>query len=187
MTRNCKSTKEKEMWSNSVLGRALRCKTKKEMASRVRALAVIAQEGLRSVEECVATLQEAIDEMDDKELVKVYKAVDEDLSLWEMVLIKWACRTGEMKNHQALACHVDANKSHFLESMMLFGKIAETDTTSATTLVKKQTKGYLTIVQEGICFEMRPGVDVLHCSLPESPHVPDQSRGSDNWSWVHGP
>ena len=88
----------------------------------------------------------------------------------------------------ALAAHVDANRSHFLETMSLFGKVHESQMkNSSNSLVKAMVKGQLLIPHVGFSVEMRCGWDTMHLQLGNTMHVPDSSRDRHNWTRVHGP
>ena len=109
------------------------------------------------------------------------------LSMAQMVLLEWACGTGEMRNHMALACHEDSNKSHPLESYTLFGRVADNDNRDATSIRMEMVDGYLILVHVGVFVRVRCGLDAVHCNLRNTMHVADWSRNVHNWSWVHGP
>lgn len=109
------------------------------------------------------------------------------LSDFECVLLEYACGTGEMRNHQALFAHTDTNRSHPVESMMVFGKVPEGDKRESTTIVDHMTNGMLIQPYERIVWDLRCGRDVLHCRFSATYHLSDLSRGSSNWSYVHGP
>jgi len=110
-----------------------------------------------------------------------------ELSVADMVLLEWACNTGEMRNHMALHCHEDSNKSHPLESCTLFGRAPNNDNRDATTIRKEMKDGCTAPVQLGLCIRVRCGLDSVHCRLRSTMHAADWSRNAHNWSWVHGP
>jgi hypothetical protein len=109
------------------------------------------------------------------------------LDEFDCVLLEYACGTGEMRNHQSLFAHKDTNKSHPVESMMIFGKVAEGDNRKSTTIVNSMSNGMLIQPYERIVWDLRCGRDVLHCRFSVTYHLSDNSRGSSNWSYVHGP
>ena len=110
------------------------------------------------------------------------------LSDFDCVLLEYACGTGEMRNHQPLRAHVDGNKSHPVESMMIFGKVSEDETEkNCTSLVAKMKDGMLIQPYERLVWKLRCGRDVLHCCFSNTYHLADVSHGQSNWSYVHGP
>jgi len=109
------------------------------------------------------------------ELCKILSNKKEGDSI-EECLVKWMVTTGEMRNHQAIACHVDTNKSHPLEIYSLFHRIGAT-----------KMNGLLYLPLDNVCVEMICDRNVAVCSLSLTPHVPDQSRNTNNISKVHGP
>lgn len=90
--------------------------------------------------------------------------------VFEEALIQWAQMTGEMRNHQWLAAHEDANKSHGYESITIFGK----------------KRGQLYFPGHDFMVEYRPGIDAAICHLEHVIHVSD-GAGVENWTKVHGP
>ena len=129
MARLTKSRKRKELWADAPKRR----KTILEMKSRLKALAIARHLGLDK--ECCVSEKK----MDWKDRAwdtfefavlrlpfvwQMWQEFDNSLNILDIVLLEWASGTGEMRNHQAVACHVDANTSHFMESMTLFGKAA---------------------------------------------------------------
>jgi hypothetical protein len=117
-----------------------------------------------------------------------WKSCDASLGLFDMCLLEYAAGTGEMRNHQALSAHKDGNKSHFLETMTLFGRCRIPPNFSSYCKMAFEMKdGQLALLYDGVVLRFRCGVDVLHMNLDQTFHVPDPSRNSDNWSRVHGP
>jgi len=94
----------------------------------------------------------------------------------EHCLVKWMVTTGEMRNHQALACHTDTNKSHMMEIYSLFHRYEVT-----------KMDGYLYLPLDNACVKILCDTNVVVCNLSRTPHVPDQSRSTNNMSKVHGP
>ena len=47
-------------------------------------------------------------------------------SSWTDVVLKWMTGTGEMRNHEAMACHTDGNYSHADEILTLFNQHGQT-------------------------------------------------------------
>ena len=110
-----------------------------------------------------------------RELCKILSNKKEDDSIEES-LVKWMVTTGEMRNHQALACHVDTNKSHPLEIYSVFHRVGAV-----------KMNGLLYLPLDNVCIEMICDKNVAVCSLSRTPHVPDQSRNTNNISKTHGP
>ena len=108
-------------------------------------------------------------------------------SKFDSMLLAWALSTGEMRNHQALYAHVDGNKSHCVETLSLFGRVASNENLSSKRVVDKMKEGYLVFPMDGIAIQMNCGIDTIHCCLQKTLHVPDRSRDRHNWSKVHGP
>ena len=94
----------------------------------------------------------------------------------EDCLVQWMVTTGEMRNHQALAVHVDGNRSNPLEIYSIFHRIGVT-----------RKNGMLYLPLDNACIEMKCDEHVAVCSLRRTPHVPDKTRNTHNFSKVHGP
>jgi len=92
------------------------------------------------------------------------------------VLVQWMCNTGEMRNHQATACHVDVNRSHCMEIYSLIRRHGAT-----------RGDGMLYLPLDNACLSIKCNSEMIVCNLSVSPHVPDQSRNHSNISKVHGP
>lgn len=84
--------------------------------------------------------------------------------------------TGEMRNHQALACHTDTNKSHPMEIYSLFHRTGS-----------KKMNGLLYLPLDDACIRVVCDEQIVVCNLYHTPHVPDQSRNTNNISKTHGP
>ncbi len=160
----------------------------KEMMSRMQAIVVAIILDLAPAAEeynvwnalIIAIAQ--IDETSEK-----WMEIDETLTQWEIILLEWATSTGEMRNHEACHAHTDGNKSHFLETMWLGGKVHTNNTRSSTKIVDEMTNGKLALPFQGIVFDIRCGRDFLHLALTETIHAADETRDRCNWSRVHGP
>lgn len=172
-------------------------KTLLEMRSRVKALLVTRHFGLDG---CLTptdkgifdSLRETLQRLESwnlrKNWINVGRSLGIVLGMWDVVLLEYACGTGEMRNHQALYAHVDGNKSHFVESMTLFGKVSRDETATDTTIVQENlVRGRLGLIWHGFCLEMAPGRDVVHLQLSRTLHAADPTRNSENWTSVHGP
>jgi hypothetical protein len=92
-----------------------------------------------------------------------------------------------MRNHEACHCHVDGNKSNFMETMWLGGKVDVSDPTESTKKVHLMKKGKLVLPIQGLVFDMRCGTDLMHLALTNTMHIADETRDRFNWTRVHGP
>lgn len=92
-------------------------------------------------------------------------------------LIEWMCTTGEMRNHQAVACHEDGNTSHYIELYTLFGR--------GNGIQKKD--GFLYLPMHNTVVRIKCNKEGIACNLWRTSHVPDQTRNTNNFSKVHGP
>jgi hypothetical protein len=82
---------------------------------------------------------------------------------------------------------MDDNKSHFMETMWLGGKVDLKDQTASTAKVKAMTNGKLVLPIQGVVFAIQCGSDLLHLALTNTIHTPDETRDHCNFSRVHGP
>jgi hypothetical protein len=123
----------------------------------------------------------------NSESFKEWQQADVTLSYWEVILLEWATSTGEMRNHEACHSHEDGNKSHFMETMWLGGKVDTKDPTGCTTKVQAMTSGKLVLPLQGVVLDIRCGTDLLHLALTNTMHAPDETRDCCNFSRVHGP
>ena len=94
----------------------------------------------------------------------------------EDLMIKWMCTTGEMRNHSAVACHTDGNKSCHYEIYSLFQRVQT-----------EYRNGYLYLPLDNLCIEIQPTKQILFSNFRNTPHVPDTTRNTHNFSRVHGP
>jgi len=94
----------------------------------------------------------------------------------ESCLQKWMMTTGEMRNHEAVRCHIDANSSHKFEVYSLFHR--------AGVQIKD---GYLYLPIDNIVIQIICDKHLMICNLNSTPHVADESRSTHNFSKVHGP
>jgi hypothetical protein len=104
-------------------------------------------------------------------------------------MFEWATSTGEMRNHEACHAHTDGNKSHFLETTWLAGKVDSNSNNArnSTTVVDEMTNGKLSLPFQGVAFDIRCGTDFMHLALANTIHTPDETHDCCNWSRVHGP
>ena len=122
---------------------AIRVKTIAEMDSRIKTMATVNEFDLCPVEDswtkAIHKIKKVLDVVDDQSsgIERSWKRVDPNLSLWDIFLLEYACRTGEMQNHEPMATHVDGNTSHFLESYFAIGKCAQETKKAARKWLKK--------------------------------------------------
>lgn len=185
MTRN--SSKQKRLLAMS--NGCLREKLMKEMRSRLLFLMLAVHYKLDDATELFRSFGKAIKTIlvDNGTNNQQWKIADAELRDFDIVLLEYGCQTGEMRNHRPLAAHCDANRSHLVESMMVFGKVPTNDDRSACQIVEEMQDAVLYLPHEHFALRMRCGIDVLHCKFQKTYHVSDRSRGHSNWSYVHGP
>ena len=185
MTRSSKRSKRLLLYNDF----HARLKTLLEMQSRLKALLVIQKLQLNHNIPIWTTFHNAIQQTQHKLKTKLcsWRMIDPALSFFQIVLLEWAATTGDMQNHRALAAHTDGNKSHFLESMTVFGRVPGNAQGTTTTIANTMTPGQLLFPFQAFGLIVRPGKDALHLQCKNTMHVPDTSRNELNWSWVHGP
>jgi hypothetical protein len=161
-------------------------KTLAEMKSRLRAMVTI--EATKMIPDgqvwgsFISSIRRAENTFADWQLI------NSGLSFFDVVLLEYACGTGEMRNHQALSTHIDSNKSHPLESYTLWGKVPMINYGDCTSrLVGGMVPGKLSLPNIGVALVSRCGRDAWHLVLNDTMHAADPSRDQYNWSWVHGP
>jgi hypothetical protein len=160
-----------------------------EMKSRLRAFAIIVELELDTFDSVFGSFIKAIGRLQKGKCKEKWHRIDVSLSVFDMLLLEYACGTGEMRNHQALATHPDENKSHHQETMNLIGRVEESDTRTHDEIAKKMREeraGSLVLPHKGMCAHLEPGCPV-HLQLASTMHAPDRSRDSLNWTRVHGP
>ena len=108
-----------------------------------------------------------------------------NFSHFDLFLLAWGVSTGAMHNHEALCAHTDANKSHPVETMTIYPRLPDSFTTEEGR--KKLIPAYLTFPLYGFNLKIKCGSQIVHCSLCDTVHLPDQSRSMSNWSKVQGP
>jgi hypothetical protein len=148
---------------------------------------ILVVKNMGSAKELFRTFAAAVKRVQQDKTDSEWKSADACLTDFDCVLLEYACGTGEMRNHQALHAHTDSNKSHPVESMMLFGKVTGQDNRQSTTIVNDMTNGRLIQPYERLVWELKCGYDVLHSRFSVTYHLSDHSRGISNWSYVHGP
>ena len=94
----------------------------------------------------------------------------------EIILLEWMLDTGEMRNHEATACHRDGNSSHPHEILSVFQR---------TNCCRRDGLIYFPICN--FCIRVGCNRDTMVCSLKKTLHVADMTRNTHNWSKVHGP
>lgn len=163
-----------------------RIKTIAEMRSRLRGFAAVEITNLTKGAPIWESFIASIGIAESTQLA--WKALDPRLSFFDIVLLEWACSTGEMRNHQALAAHVDGNKSHFMEAYTVWGKVPTNEEKRGnTTIVAEMMPAKLGLPHLGLALVSRCGRDAWHLQLKNTIHAADPSRDQYNWSWVHGP
>ena len=184
MRRNNRRNKKNSLLDSKVL----RSKILSEMKSRLRSFAVTVELGLNKQGELnIWSSFLNASGVPVSELEMTWKKVDASLTLFDMVLLNWSCCTGEMRNHMAIAAHEDGNKSHYMETEMVFPKIPCNDMRTSSSIVRESKPGLLAFPFQGFAIELRCGKDVAHMQLKNTMHLPDNTRDMSNWSWVHGP
>ena len=167
-----------------------------EMKSRTISLILASELGLLSDTEIIESfqfLQKKDKKWSKKGMGLVPRSPSSSLAIFtrfEKLLLHQVCTTGEMRNHQALHAHVDGNKSHFLESLALFGRLNEQDVYKENKLsdvIENMIGGYLFLPLAGIVLSIPCCTVSVHCKLKRTIHIPDLSRNIHNWSKVHGP
>jgi hypothetical protein len=183
MDRSTASSKRKKAYIDG----SLRMKLIGEMKSRLEFLMILVVKNMGSAKELFRSFAAAVKRVQQDKTDSEWKSADACLTDFDCVLLEYACGTGEMRNHQALHAHTDSNKSHPVESMMLFGKVTGQDNRQSTTIVNDMTNGRLIQPYERLVWELKCGYDVLHSRFSVTYHLSDHSRGISNWSYVHGP
>ena len=95
---------------------------------------------------------------------------------WEDIVFKWTTGTGEMRNHEAMTCHNDGNKSHADKIFLLFHRYGKT---------KKNGLIYFPLLNFVLGLEVNKNTVV--CRLKDTLHVLNPSRNTHNFTKVHGP
>jgi hypothetical protein len=162
-----------------------RSKTIAEMKARLRAYAAVETCKLTNGQPIWSSFCASIEMARTKH--HYWQSVDTMLSFFDIVLLVWASGTGEMRNHQALGTHTDGNKSHYIESYTVWGKVPVNDKRSSTKIVEEMVPAKLGLPHYGLALLSRCGRDVWQLQLKNTMHSADPSRNMYNWSWVHGP
>ena len=179
MTRHNSSSKFKLTLKSVAMQRIL----VNEMISRLRSFIVLDKENVIPIQTSLFGFLK----YDDKRRKMENRFLQYGKSLLEAKLLSWACSTGEMRNHEAVKAHFDGNKSHPVETMTVYGRLAVNRREFKVSEVTTMEKGYLLLPLEGITIQMKCGYDILHCSLKNTLHLADNSRNTCNWTRVHGP
>jgi hypothetical protein len=107
------------------------------MKSRLEFLMILVHKKMGTANELFGSFANAVRRVQKDPMA--WMSADACLTDFECVLLKYACGTGEMRNHQALHAHTDRNRSHPVESMMFFGKVPEDNKQQSTTIVQEMT------------------------------------------------
>ena len=165
----------------------LRMVTLKEMSSRINAYLLACELGLVNDDE-VMTLSKLneIYYANEPYAQQMILFQSKGHSRFESMLLVWSASTGEMRNHQSLAAHVDGNKSHCMETLSLFPRWkinSDSENDSEIDLID----GSVLFPLDGTIINYLCGKQLLHCSLSNTLHLSDSTRDKFNWSRVHGP
>ena len=168
---------------------ALREKTIVEMESRIVTMVFLSQMNLFDHKVLWKSLQVAIEATCHGNMhgYQFWKSVEPNMTTWHASLLEWASSTGEMHNYEALRAHKDGNKSNPIESYTLHGKTDPSNPLPCSLQVQKMVNGTILFPTHHCGIGVLCGRNVLHMSLKDTIHVPDGTRGKDNWSMVHGP
>ena len=161
-----------------------------EMESRLQALAFLDLMGmvpLAKRADWLKRLYSAADKIQRRCVQDEWLKYNPNLDLWQMLLLEYASSTGEMRNHEDCKAHVDKNRSHFLETMTLFGRCHPAKDTTAKECVDNMQDGMLSLLFSNVVLKIRCGHDILHMNLDKTMHIADTTRRWLNWSKVHGP
>ena len=156
-----------------------------EMKSRFTAILILECENcleLKVLQQHLNKMKEVLE--DKKETIEKFK--EKNYTPFDSFLLAWGVSTGAMHNHEALCAHTDANKSHPIETLTLYPRLADSDEMYKNR-ISNFHPGYVTFPLYGFNIEMECGSSILHCSLHDTVHLPDHSRCISNWSKVHGP
>jgi hypothetical protein len=107
------------------------------MKSRLEFLMILFHKKMGTANELFGSFANAVRRVQKDPMA--WMSADACLTDFECVLLKYACETGEKRNHQALHAHTDRNRSHPVESMMFFGKVPEDNKQQSTTIVQEMT------------------------------------------------
>jgi hypothetical protein len=159
---------------------------KRSMLSRDRAFRLIEIEIMKTRVQSLL-LMEAKQELEDlktsaskvlgnRNTVNQWRMFDANLSDGDIVLLEYSLSTGEMRNHYPAACHRDGNTSHHLETMY-YGSYEEGE------------GGYalLHFPLHGFVLKIPVGSHAVHCTLRNTYHASDESRGVTNFVKLSGP
>ena len=152
-----------------------------EMITRLKCLAIVLQMNLVSENEIQLT------GLSDNKGIFIQQLKERNHTSLEAALINWAMTTGDMRNHEATACHVDGNKSHLVETLTLFGRVSKNVNSSAHDITNEMANGKVVFPLDGLALEYRCGRDIIHCNFKDTMHVADSTRNTHNWSKVYGP
>jgi hypothetical protein len=181
MTRLSTTAKRKQLISVA----SYRSITIKEMESRLKALMVLETQHLLRMDG-ITSFAQATKRASEYKTQSIWKKADQHLTFWQIIMLEYSCGTGEMRNHQNTYSHIDGNKSSFLETMTLFGRLHNDGPYNATHVLNEMANGMLSLLFWDIVLDIKCG-DVLHMNLDDTVHLADESRCQYNWSKVHGP
>ena len=162
--------------------------TIKEMTSRIQSYLIAYHYSLLNDMETnpFLTLEE-IFSLSDEYHKEMSLFMNRGYSKFHASLLVWSTTTGEMRNHQSTAAHLDGNISHEIESLSLYSRESNDTSIKKSNLVMSDTDGYLYFPIDGLVIRYKCGEHLIHCNLKHTIHLSDNTRNKINWSRVHGP
>ena len=111
-------------------------------------------------------------------------AADVLLTEYEIFLLEYCLRTGELVNRESLAAHWDTSNGHITETLDFIGIVDVDDDRDSATIaaVLADKVAQVWCPNQGHGYEVRPGREALHADFTKTVHVPDLSRGRTNLS-----
>ena len=111
------------------------------------------------------SFNKVLKKMNQKKALLEWRKCDSTLSSFDCLLLEWCCSTGEMRNHEALSVHKDANKSHSVETMMAFGRLDPRNAQFGKSFqVRFFWDAILCALWQMVAMRMKCGRDVWHVS-----------------------
>ena len=96
-----------------------------------------------------------------------------------------------MRNHEHLKAHGDGNKSHFMETMTIFGRNHNSENlvncNLSSRFANEVDHAKLVLLYCNTTLGIDCGHDIIHSKLTNTVHVADRSRCCRDISKVHGP
>ena len=186
MRRICKEEKRYIL----AMSKAVQHVTVKEMKSRLKCIILSCilnlseHDVLHSFLHCYYLQSQKV-----KEDYQMYR--ERGLDTLESQLCIWASQTGEMRNHEALGAHEDANNCSDIETLSIFRRMTSYNADKKNKNVKSKVtpsdSGVLFLPILGIGIKIEANKGIVHGCLKNTLHVPDPSRNHTNFSRVQGP